>query len=266
MLSTDQTTALVIGHPGHELRVFHWLEVTRPAVFVITDGSGRSRLSRLPSTSRILEQVGAARGSFYGPVTDAAAYAAVLNHDFELFIGLMRGLARHLIEGRVTCVVGDALEGYNPTHDVCRLLIGAAVEMAQQASGRRVDNFEFLLTGSADSDTNAVADQVIRLDLDDDAFARKMAAARSYVELESEVNEAVTLNPADAFRIEFLRRVPNRPQAFSPDHKPHYERYGEGRVSSGYYHQVIRYREHVLPLAEALWREAETGLKVNREP
>ena len=59
MLSPDQKTALIIGHPGHELRVFHWLEITRPAVFVITDGSGRSGRSRLPSTTRILDQVGA---------------------------------------------------------------------------------------------------------------------------------------------------------------------------------------------------------------
>ena len=82
MLSPDQKTALIIGHPGHELRVFHWLEITRPAVFVITDGSGRLGRSRLPSTTRILDQVGAANGSFYGPVTDAAAYAAILHHDF----------------------------------------------------------------------------------------------------------------------------------------------------------------------------------------
>ena len=65
MLPPGKRAVLVIGHPGHELRVFHWLEMLRPVVFVLTDGSGGSGYSRLPSTTRILDQVGASRGSFY---------------------------------------------------------------------------------------------------------------------------------------------------------------------------------------------------------
>ena len=75
--------------------------------------------------------------------------------------------------------------------------------------------------------------------------------------LHSEVNEAITLNRLDAFQVEYLRRVPNRASVFPPDHQPYYEKYGEQQVSSGHYYQVIRYREHLMPLAEALWREVE---------
>jgi hypothetical protein len=39
---------------------------------------------------------------------------------------------------------------------------------------------------------------------------------------------------------------------FKEDTKPYYEEYGEKRVAEGKYGEVIRYREHVLPLAEAL--------------
>ena len=46
--------ALVISHPGHELCVHHWLETARPDVFVLTDGSGRSGISRLDSTTKII--------------------------------------------------------------------------------------------------------------------------------------------------------------------------------------------------------------------
>lgn len=263
MLSPDKKSALVIGHPGHELRVFHWLEIMRPAVFVITDGSGRSGSSRLPSTTRILGQVGASRGSFYGPITDGAAYVAILNHDFDFFSGLMRGLARYLIEERVSYVAGDALEGYNPTHDACRLVIGAAVEMVRRTTGRSVENFEFLLTGRPDNRGASGDDQTIKLDLDDDAFARKMSVARSYAELESEVSEAIALNRLDAFRVECLHRVRNRPPVLAADYKPYYEQYGEQQVSSGHYYQVIRYREHLMPLGEALWRQVEAGLPTN---
>jgi hypothetical protein len=229
----------------------------RPAVCVITDGSGRSGSSRLPSTTRILDQVGAPRGPFYGPVTDSAAYAAIVNHDFELFNGLTRKLASYLIEERVSYVVGDPLEGYNPTHDACRLVIGAAVEIAQRAGSHEVENFDFLLTANGDR-VNPVDDQT-RLDLDDDAFARKLAVARSYAELESEVNGAIARNRLDAFRVECLRRVPNRPPVFAAGHKPYYEQYGEQQVASGHYDQVIRYRDHLVPLAEALWRQVEAA-------
>src|SRR5260221_8686768 len=52
--------ALIIAHPGHELRVHRWLEKTRPLVLVLTDGSGRTAQSRLASTTRILKQAAGA--------------------------------------------------------------------------------------------------------------------------------------------------------------------------------------------------------------
>jgi hypothetical protein len=46
--------------------------------------------------------------------------------------------------------------------------------------------------------------------------------------------------------------VRNYRNIFRQDTKPYYEEYGEKRVAEGKYGEVIRYREHVLPLAEAL--------------
>ena len=83
--------------------------------------------------------------------------------------------------------------------------------------------------------------------------------ARSYLELESEVDGAIAQNRLDAFRLECLRRVPNRPPVFTAEHKPYYEQYGEQQVLSGRYYQVIRYRKHLAPLAEALWGQLEVG-------
>lgn len=260
MLASNKKTALVIAHPGHELRVFHWLETMRPAVFVITDGSGRAGCSRLPSTTRIVEQAGASSGLFYGPLTDGEAYSAILRQDYECFGKLMRRLAEYLIDEEVSRVAGDALEGYNPTHDACRLVIGAAVEMAERVTGREVENFEFSLTGNPANRGNGIDEGAINLTLDDEAFARKMTVARTYTELESEVNEAITLNQLDAFRVEWLRRVPNIPPVFPDGYKPYYEQYGEQQVLSGHYNHVIRYQEHVKPLGQALWNQVYADL------
>ena len=253
MLSPDKRAALVIGHPGHELRVFHWLERARPVVFVLTDGSGRSGHTRLPSTTRILDQTGASKGSFYGRLTDGQAYQAILNRDCDLFIELARELARFLVDETIGYVAGDAAEGYNPTHDVCRLVIGAAVKMANRCGVNEVANFDFSLTWPADRN---VGNHDLRIELDDEAFARKMAAAHSYSGLESEVREAIDRNPERAFRVECLRPVGNEEMGLGQNDKPYYEEFGEKRVAAAKYSEVIRYREHVLPLAKALRQSA----------
>ena len=35
----DDRVALIVGHPGHELRVHAWLGLARPVVSVLTDGT-----------------------------------------------------------------------------------------------------------------------------------------------------------------------------------------------------------------------------------
>ena len=260
MLSPEKKAVLVIGHPGHELRVYGWLEIMRPAVFVITDGSGRSGQSRLRSTEAILNQTSARPGSFFGSLSDSEAYAAILNRNFDTFSRLARKLASYLIDEDIDYVAGDAMEGYNPTHDVCRLLINVAVELARDATGREVANFDFPLTGAPDiaAATRPVGGIDVRLD--DDAFARKMLAARSYTELNSEVEEATRQHRAEAFKLECLRPVKNGELPFAEHDQPHYEKHGEKQVAAGHYRDVLRYRQHFLPLAAALQQEIEEGL------
>jgi hypothetical protein len=43
------------------------------------------------------------------------------------------------------------------------------------------------------------------------------------------------------------------------DERPFYETHGEARVREGKYPEAIRYREHILPIAEALARAAENA-------
>lgn len=253
-------TAVVVGHPGHELRVHGWLEVANPVVFVFTDGSGRSNQSRLASTTKILNQTGAKCGPIYGRLTDVAAYAAILNHDFELFVGLARELCEELVVEQIDHVAGDAFEGYNPVHDVCRLVINAAVTAAQHSSGNRIRNLEFSLVNQPTHchEPHANGNGVCHV-LDDVAFARKMAAANGYTELAGEVVAAAEQTSMAALRVECLRPVGPGPGPYACAQPPFYESYGEQQVAAGHYQQVIRFNEHVAPLAEALRRYADEG-------
>ncbi len=265
--------ALVVAHPGHELCVHGWLETARPTVFLITDGSGRSGKSRVTSTTQIIAAAGARPGSIYGRFPDSAIYRALLGRDESLFLRCAEELAEALVRERIDYVVGDSVEGYNPVHDACRLVINAAVELTNRGGGR-VENFDFTLIGRQDAYSAELHEEVLWLRLDDEAFERKLSAMRAYPELADEVHAGLDgerlkilrtygdlfedLKPVleglseEAFRIECLR--PAGRASGDLGCTPFYERYAEKLVEQGLYDSVIRYREHIRPLADALER------------
>jgi len=249
---TAGQAVLIVGHPGHELRLHGWLESVRPAVMMLTDGSGPSGHSRLASSTTLLERAGAARGPIYGRLSDKAVYRAVLDHDVPLFIGLVDEMADVLVRDRIDCVVADGAEGYNPTHDICRLLVNTAVTIAQQIRGTEIANLAFPLVARPDLAEPDPAGRMLCIELDDEALERKLRAARAYSELADEVTAALTAWGAEAFRKEYLRFVDARDPLEPVETPPYYERHGEQRVASGVYERVIRYHTHVKPLANAL--------------
>lgn len=271
--------ALVVAHPGHELCVYGWLEQARPLVFVLTDGSGRSGVSRLDSTTKVLARAGARPGPVYGRFADLGLYAAILRGDFGLFERLAAELAEAFVREEVDYVAGDAAEGYNPVHDACRMVIDAAAELASRASGRRVVSRDFLLFRRHDRLADDAAAGAVRLTLDDGQLERKLSLALEYPELQDEVTALLDRKSLDslrafpelsahiddfvtsrmggeAYREECLRLAGAQAggRAAEADGVPFYERYGEMLVASGAYERAIRRREHVEPLAEALRR------------
>jgi hypothetical protein len=96
---------LCVAHPGHELRVYAWLTLARPAVAVLTAGLGRSRL---PATRETLEETACTVGPSFGAMTDAAAYRAIMARDAALFDEAADRLARCIAESGARSIVGDA--------------------------------------------------------------------------------------------------------------------------------------------------------------
>jgi hypothetical protein len=142
------------------------------------------------------------------------------------------------------------MEGFNPGHDVCRVLIDSAVAMVQARTGRAIENYEFAVHNNPATDTEGA---LIRLDLDDSAFDRKIAAAIAYREIKDDVQDALDRFGRDAFAVECLRPSSTRTmlQRFETT-PPRYESIGESRVREGRYREVVRYREHVSPVFRAL--------------
>ena len=246
-------SALIVAHPGHELRVHAWLEQARPTSFVLTQGDGAAGVSRLPSTTAVLTRAGAPVGGVYGLLKDREIYAALLDRRHDVFLRLLDALADALIAAHLDCVVSDAEERYNPSHDVCRYLASAAAAIASRTEGREIEGFDFPLIGAPDVCAAELCSRARWIQLDEDALARKLSAAHSYPELTHEVDAALATNGAQAFRTECLRPWTSPPAEDGT--RPFYEVHGERQVASGVYSDVIRL-EHLLSLRDALWRHA----------
>ena len=67
-------------------------------------------------------------------------------------------------------------------------------------------------------------------------------------------------NQIEKYRVEYLLlSQTNRNSGWGVE-GPHYEKYGSAQVSAGHYKDVIRYRQHFVPLMEAFKREIAEGL------
>jgi hypothetical protein len=246
LLSPNVSWVLVLAHPGHELRAYHFLERVRPFVAVLTDGSGSTGTPRVGDSHAILERAGGRPAPVFGVMSDRDAYAALMAADARPFLPLMTAIADMLARVRARAVVIDAAEGYNPVHDLCHW-IGRSAVVTARALGAQIELFELDLVSRPDG-----AGEGVRLVLDDEAFARKLEAVASYDTLRSEAEAAFAHYGRDAFRVEWLRRVTEDALPPAPSWIPFYEQVGEARVREGRYGSVLRYGAHVRPVIAQL--------------
>lgn len=272
-ISPQQRCAVLIAHPGHELVIHRFIEQTRPMVAILTDGSGATGSSRLDSTTRLLDPLGAFPANFYARYTDQDCYAALLKRDSDFFIHIAEKLADELVRERIEVIVGDAQEGWNPVHDIWRSVVNVAAALAEKRGRRQILNFDFVLF--APHGTAGVSEKSILVELDEPSYERKLHAAMAYAELHAEVQVALRgttadLIPspelsneldarlggldADAYRVELLRRVEGETQRIAAPRV--YELYGEMLVAQGRYAEAIRHDMHLLPIETSLRKHA----------
>src|SRR5688572_22331775 len=224
----SKNALLFVAHPGHELLIHGWLSRVKPLVCVLTDGSGHSGQSRLHYTEELLRATGAPAGGIFGRFTDRGIYAAIRGRDFSPIAALADELAADLIRRRIEVVVADAMEGYNPAHDLCRLIVGAACARAA-AAGVNVRHYEYPIFGGP----NAFDDSGEITTLDDVEFAAKIERSRAFAAVLADVDEMLTRFGDAAFRREAFRAIGGwSATPWDDGSQPMYEIIGEERVAA----------------------------------
>jgi hypothetical protein len=276
---------LVMGHPGHELRLYGWVGLARPLVCILTDGSGSDGIPRLEKTLEILRTLGAEIGPLCGELSDRQIYEKILHREHDLFDILCERLVRLILAQNINVVVSDAIEGYNPVHDLCEILVRTAVAIANDYNNANngnkdshypIQHYTILLmddpragAGLEEPGNHAVPPRMIAhqtIELTPSQFRQKLETMRDYAAsaggiLQQEVDDAFLNYGEHAFAREYLFAAAEpgqEPERGFSQLKPFYETYGEERVAAGHYQSVIRFREHVLPLVNRLQEKVST--------
>lgn len=250
----------MIGHPGHELRVYGWTAHAHPTVCILTDGSGDTESPRIEESLSLLRRCGAQIGPICGEFTDRQVYEHILKKNSVVFEGVCDRLAKLMVERAIDEVVSDAIEGYNPTHDLCEVLARNAAAIAASRSGRPVQHYTVRLTGDPQTYVGCNQPEYKRIELSTLQWREKLETARAYAvhagsTLQREVEDAIGAYGEEAFAQEYLFQAAkpnNGPERRFEHEQPYYESYGEEQVAAGRYHFVIRFREHILPLTTRL--------------
>lgn len=250
-ITSSPNVALCLGHPGHEMRILGWCKEFKPLVSIITDGSGPDRVSRLESTRKVLASIGCRESEIFGKFPDREVYL-LMRQGPEAFINLAERLLAEWEAHDVRTVAGDGLEGANSTHDVCRMIVNAVVEKRRQR-GVKMKNYEFSLESLRLEQPEGPE---LSFALDEETFQWKREVVRyGYPELAEEVETAITRYGEARFRAEIMSESASGPAGLEWDRAepPIYESYGARQIEKGHYVELITYREHLQPIAEALW-------------
>lgn len=245
-------SALIIGHPGHELRAYKFLKDSKPDVYILTDGSGHNNNSRLHQSVKLIESLGATYKNTIIPFTDKELYNIILSGDLDKIRQVKDLLLNSIKENNYDQIFGDALEGFNPTHDICRYIINGIVsELEKSNPSKSILNYDFVLDKGPNNLSHEENSNGFSLQLSQSELDMKVQAALNYPELKAEVEMAVERFGLSSFSWESYGIITDLNQTISWETPfPHYEEIGKKRVASGSYTTCIEFEKHIKPIAE----------------
>ncbi|BCU78025.1 hypothetical protein [Luteolibacter sp. LG18] len=246
---------IVIGHPAHELAIYGLLQRHRPHVVVITDGGGEERERQ---SKEGLERIGLLERATYLGYSEASFYDGLLDRNDALFARVaadLRAVLERLQPDQVFC---DAIEFYNPVHDITRPIVLRALEGLGE-----VPLYEIPLVYQKPAETEsyeiqrvpeACVDRRFQYRLTPEELAHKTHARdHIYLNLREQAGpEFLVVTPEHLALEELADAAGDFPEAASSGRVLRYEWRANVLKDEGAIERTITYREHFLPAVAAL--------------
>lgn len=118
------TTLIVFSHPNHELAVFGYLQKMRPFLLYLTDGGGEARVEQ---TRLGLESIGLLDHASFINHTEESFYDALVACDSRFFAAVADEVRLQVEALEPEQILCDAIEFYNPIHDMSLPVVRAAL-------------------------------------------------------------------------------------------------------------------------------------------
>lgn len=248
------TTLAVFSHPNHELAVFGLLQRLRPHLVFLTDGGGGERLAQ---TRRGLESIGLLGQARFLDHTEKSFYDALLARDSEFYKRVAREVRASVREHLPERILCDAVEFYNPVHDISLPVVRAALGGDSDA---QVFEVPMIYQRPAEGESYEIQrtwasrrDGVVEFELSERELAAKVRARdQIYTALADQMGPLISGLPAAHLAREFTAPArPSLPEP-GPDVVLRYEWRAQLLAERGEIEQKITYRQHYLPVASSL--------------
>jgi hypothetical protein len=246
---------VVLSHPNHEMAVFGMFRRLRPHVIVLTDGGGAERVEQ---SRRGLERIGVLERTVFLDYAEDDFYGALLDGDVGFFhdvAGRIRDCVADVEPEQVFC---DAIELYNPVHDLSLPLVRAAL-----GDDRDTPVFEVPLVHQRAAARESYAVQRfpesrpgarVTFDLHDDELREKLwARDHVYHSLRAQIGALLGSLPDQHFATETVAPAVTRLPDVPPDQILRYDWRGQLLFGRGDVKRALTRADHYLPIARELF-------------
>lgn len=190
------------------------------------------------------------------PVPDQNIYSSLLGRSESPIFKWIETLTSRCIAENVDTIVADSAEGYNPSHDLCRILANTLSSRLKEM-GRPVLNLEFPLEGPPISASGQ--DRVhTQVNLSQQETREKIKLALNYAKCTSstlyeEIKTMLQRYGENAFATEIIYAAQTTcyENGMLPRSPPHFEQVGSAKQKAGIYSDVIR-AEHLLRISQEI--------------
>lgn len=257
MFHFDQKTVAVFSHPNHEIAIFALLQKVKPYIIFLTDGGGEHRIRE---TKKGLASIGLEGQAVFLMHKEQSFYDALLHLDTDFFNRVVLELRLLLKGAKPEQILCDAVEFYNPVHDLTLALVGAADDAPWQGT------FEVPLVYQRPGEKESYAVQCVpdgvlgcnQFRLTEEESAMKRSALENIYTILRDTLGQVILSSPTALQIETIFAASSPLKNADPGRVLRYEHRAASLKAEGKVKSEITHAFHFLPVVSELLGHSRT--------